>query len=406
MAQVNFTLDSEVLKGLFTADGRDEAFSGLVSVILNQVLNAQASEQVGAEPYERSAGRQNYRNGFRERVLNTRVGKLHLMVPRLRNGEFSTGLFERYQRSEQALLLTMMEMVVQGVSTRKVQSVTEELCGTSFSKSTVSTLCSKLDPAVEAFRNRPLEKGYPFVMVDAIFTKVREGGQVRSKGLMVALGVNEEGRREVLGFFCEDSESEPGWRHFFDALKDRGLSQVDVVVSDAHKGLVQAVRRCFQGASWQRCQTHFSRNVLDACPKRLKPEFHESLKSLYSADDYKTAVLIKNHIVERFLNSAPKAVKTLEEGFEDVLTVLSLPLSLRRRLRTTNGLERLNEELRRRERVIRIFPNEESICRLMGALLMETNEEWQTGRIYLNLAEYLAQKADKADTPKTLSAAS
>ena len=406
MAQVNLTLDSDVLKGLFTADGKDEAFGGLVSVILNEVLNAQASEQVGAEPYERSEDRQNYRNGIRERVLNTRVGKLRLMVPRLRNGEFSTDLFERYQRSEQALVLTMMEMVVQGVSTRNVQAVTEELCGTSFSKSTISALCSALDPAVDAFRNRPLEKWYPFVMVDAIFTKVREGGQVRSKGMMIALGVNEEGRREVLGFRCEDSESEPGWSKFFSSLKDRGLSKVDVVVSDAHKGLVQAVRKCFQGAAWQRCQTHFSRNVLDACPKRLKPELHESLKSLYSADDYKTAVLIKDHIVERFLESAPKAVNTLEEGFEDVLAVLSLPISIRRRLRTTNGLERLNEELRRRERVIRIFPNEQSIYRLMGALLMETNEEWQIGRMYLDLAEYLAQRVEKADTKAKLSAAS
>lgn len=406
MAQVNLTLDSEVLKGLFTADGKDEAFADLMSVILNQVLNAQAREQVGAGPYERSEDRLTYRNGYRERELNTRVGKLRLMVPRLRNGEFSTDLFQRYQRSEQALVLSMMEMVVQGVSTRKVRAITEELCGTSFSKSTISALCSALDPAVEAFRNRPLEKWYPFVMVDATFTKVREGGQVRSKGLLVALGVNAEGNREVLGFRCEDSESEAGWAGFFNSLKDRGLSEVDLVISDSHKGLVQAVRKCFQGATWQRCQTHFSRNVLEVCPKKLKPELHESLRSMYGADDYKTAVLIRDHIAGRFLESAPKAVETLEEGFEDVMAVLSLPLPLRRRLRTTNGLERLNEELRRRERVIRIFPNEESICRLMGALLMETNEEWQTGRIYLNLAEYLAQKADKADTPKTLSAAS
>jgi len=406
MAQINLTLDSEVLKGLFTAEGKDEAFAGFVSAILKQVLNAQASEQVGAGPYERSEGRQNYRNGSRERAFNTRIGKLRLLVPRLRNGEFCTELFKRYQRSEQALLLTMMEMVIQGVSTRNVQAVTEELCGTSFSKSTVSALCTALDPAVEAFRNRPLEKWYPFVMVDAIFTKVREGGQVRSKGLMIALGVNEDGRREVLGFRCEDSESEPGWSNFFSSLKDRGLSNVDMVVSDAHKGLVQAVRKCFQGTAWQRCQTHFSRNVLDACPKKLKPELHESLNSLYSADDYKTAVLIKDRIVERFGESAPKAVKTLDEGFEDVLAVLSLPPSIRRRLRTTNGLERLKEELRRRERVIRIFPNEQSVDRLMGALLMETNEEWLTGRVYLNLTEYLAQKTQGTDTKKELSAAS
>ena len=218
MAQINLTLDSEVLKGLFTAEGKDEAFAGLVSIILNQVLSAQASEQIGAEPYERNDERRTYRNGYRERELTTRVGKLCLMVPRLRNGEFSTDLFLRYQRSEQALVLSMMEMVIQGVSTRKVRAITEELCGVSFSKSTVSALCMALDPAVEAFRNRPLEKRYPFVMADAIFSKVREGGQVRSKGLMVALGVNEEGTREVLGFQCADTESETGWTGFFLSL--------------------------------------------------------------------------------------------------------------------------------------------------------------------------------------------
>ena len=406
MAQVNLTLDSEVLKGLFTAEGRDEAFAGLVSIILNQVLSAQASEQIGAEPYERSDERCTYRNGYRERERTTRVGKLRLMVPRLRNGEFSTDLFQRYQRSEQALVLSMMEMVIQGVSTRKVRAITEELCGVSFSKSTVSALCAALDPAVEAFRNRPLEKRYPFVMADAIFSKVREGGQVRSKGLMVALGVNEEGTREVLGFQCADTESETGWAGFFNALKERGLAEVDLVISDSHKGLVQAVRKCFQGTAWQRCQTHFSRNVLDACPNKLMPEMKEALRSLYEANDYKTAVIIRDRIAEQFLKSAPKAVKVLEEGFEDVIAVLSLPLSIRRRLRTTNGLERVNEELRRRERVIRIFPNEQSLIRLMGALLMEIHEAWQTGHVYLNLTEYLAQKTEPANDTVEISVAS
>lgn len=189
-------------------------------------------------------------------------------------------------------------------------------------------------------------------------------------------------------------------------MKDRGLSEVDLVISDSHKGLVQAVRKCFQGATWQRCQTHFSRNVLEVCPKKLRPELHESLRSMYGADDYKTAVLIRDHIVGRFLESAPKAVETLEEGFEDVMAVLSLPLPLRRRLRTTNGLERVNEELRRRERVIRIFPNEQSLYRLIGALLMEIHEEWQTGRMYLNLTDYLAQKSETVNTNRELSAVS
>jgi putative transposase len=388
MAQMNLTLDSEILKGLFTSEGRDKAFSELVSMILNQVLSAQASEQAGAEPYERSEERKAYRNGCRERKMNTRIGELQLKIPRLRNGEFSTELFARYQRSEQALVLSMMEMVVNGVSTRKVSTITEEMCGSSFSKSTVSALCSALDPAVSAFRSRPLDRHYPFVMADAIYMKVREEGAVRSKGLMTAVGVNEKGIREVLGFCCADSETEAGWTSFFQELKDRGLSEVDLVISDNHKGLVKAITRCFQGAGWQRCQTHFSRNVLDACPKKLQGEVKAALRSLYEASNYETAVLLRDGILAWLSRSAPKAAIILEEGFEDILAVLRLAPCLRRRLRTTNGLERLNEELRRRERVIRIFPNEGSLYRLMGALLIEIHETWQAGRIYLEISSH------------------
>lgn len=392
MAQINLTVDSELLKGLFTADGKEEAFAALVSSMLNQVLNAQASEQVGAQPYERSDERRAYRNGYREREMHTRVGTLQLLVPRLRNGEFSTELFQRYQRSEQALVLAMMEMVISGVSTRKVTAITEELCGSSFSKSTVSALCVALDPAISAFRERPLDRRYPFVMVDAIYTKVRENGRIRSKGLMIAIGINERGYREILGFCCADSETEAGWTAFFRQLRDRGLSQVDMVVSDSHKGLVKAVKQCFQGAMWQRCQTHFSRNMMDVCPKKLQPEMKAALKSLYEADDHTTATFLRDSMISRFQQEAPKAANLLEESFDDIMAVLSLPFTLRRRLRTTNGIERLNEEIRRRERVIRIFPNEESLYRLLGALLMETHDAWQFGKIYLDLTAFLSQQ--------------
>lgn len=295
-------------------------------------------------------------------------------------------------------MLAMMEMVVSGVSTRKVTAITEELCGSSFSKSTVSALCLALDPAVQAFRERPLEKRYPFVVVDAIYTKVRENGRIRSKGLMIAIGINEQGYREILGFCCADSETEAGWTAFFRELKDRGLAQVEMVVSDSHKGLVQAVKQCFQGSMWQRCQTHFSRNMLDVCPKRLQPEMKAALKSLYEADDHATAALLRDNMVSRFQEEAPKAANLLEESFEDILSVLNLPFSLRRRLRTTNGIERLNEEIRRRERVIRIFPNEESLLRLIGALLMETHDAWQSGKVYLDLAAFLSQQELLANT--------
>lgn len=261
--------------------------------ILNQVLEHQAMEQTGAALYERSEDRQAYRNGCRDRTLKTRVDTLTLTVPRLRDGNFSTELFARYQRNEPALVLAMMEIVVNGVSTRKVSAITEELCGTAFSKSTVSSLCEKLDPVVTAFRERPLEKIYPYLIVDAIYTKVREAGAVRSKGLLLAIGVNGEGYREILGFMAADTESEGSWGDFFSSLKDRGLMGVDLVVSDAHKGLVRAIGKHFQGAAWQRCQTHFSRNMLDVCPKKHQPTVKALLKSLYESVDHEAAKAVR-----------------------------------------------------------------------------------------------------------------
>lgn len=387
MAQLNITLDTELLHGLFTKDSKDEAFSKLLEVILNQVLLAQSSEQLGAEPYERSDERTAYRNGFRERELTTRIGAITLRVPRHRNGEFSTTMFQRYQRSEQALVLAMIEMVINGVSTRKIENITEELCGKSFSKSTVSKLCEHLDPIVMAFRNRPLEKHYPFVIVDAMYLKVRDDGRVHSKGLLIATAVNENGNREVIGFQVNDSESELSWGDFFGNLKQRGLSNVDLIVSDNHKGLVNAIKKHFQGTTWQRCQTHFSRNVLDKAPKKHQSNIKNCLRSMYQANDMDEARNILKATIGSFESKAPKAMLILEEGFEDVMAIMGLPDKYRKRLRTTNSIERLNEELRRRDRVIRIYPNEASVIRLMGSILMEQDEKWAS-RKYLIMDEY------------------
>lgn len=388
MAQLNITLDTDILHGLFTSNGRDEAFSKLLEIILNQVLDAQSVEQLGAERYERNDNRVGYRNGYRERDLTTRIGTITLRVPRHRDGEFNTDMFNRYQRSEQALILAMIEMVINGVSTRKIKMVTEELCGKSFSKSTISSLCQQLDPIVEAFRNRPLEKHYPFVVVDALYIKVRENGRVRSKGLLIAKGVNEDGYREILGFQLSDSESKSSWGELFSNLKNRGLQNVDLVVSDDHKGLVSAIQKHFQDASWQRCQTHFSRNVLDATPKKLQPEIKELLRQMYDATNIENARSIRDQIIELYEEKAPKAIAVLESGFDDVMAVICLPLKYRKRLRTTNSIERLNEEIRRRERVIRIFPNADSAIRLIGALLIEQDEKWSTGRKYFEMDDY------------------
>ena len=388
MAEFNITLPAEILHGLFLNNGRAEAISQLLATILNQVLMVQSSEQLGAAPYERTEERTAYRNGFRERELTTRVGTITLRVPRHRNGEFSTSMFERYQRSEQALVLAMIEMVINGVSTRKVESVTEELCGKSFSKSTVSSLCGRLDPHVKAFRNRPLDKHFEFLVVDAIYLKVREDKKVLSKGLLIAVGVDDEGQREVIGFTLADSESEESWGGFFCELKERGLKSVGLVTSDNHKGLVQAIRKHFQGTAWQRCQTHFSRNVLDKTPKKHQPEVKQCLNSIYNAKDLEEARRLLKETLSAFESDAPNAMKVLEEGFDDVMAVMSLPKKYRQKFRTSNGPERLNEEIRRRDRVIRIYPNGESVIRLIGALLMEQDERWTTGRKYLDMQDY------------------
>jgi putative transposase len=397
MAQYNITITEELLHGLFLSNGKDKAFSRLLEEIFNQVLLAQSSEQLGAQPYERTEDRKAYRNGYRDRSMTTRVGTLTLRVPRHRNGQFSTELFSRYQRSEQALVLAMMEMVVNGVSTRKVELITEELCGKKFSKSTVSELCKSLDPVVEAFKTRPLEDHYPFVQVDAIYLKVRENGRVESKGLLIAIGINEEGYREIIGFNLANSETEDSWGTFFNSLKERGLKDVRLVTSDNHKGLVNAVKKHFQGASWQRCQTHFSRNIIDHTPKSLQSEIKEDIKNLYAAVDLESARKYRDVIFTKYETKAPKAVAILDEGFDDITAVLSLPLYYRKRLGTTNGVERLNQEIRRRERVIRIFPNEASVIRLMGALLMEQDEKWQTGRKYLDMALYYREQGETAN---------
>jgi len=384
------------LHQLFLSNNKDSGIAALMESVLNQILQAQATEQLQAEPYERTVERKGYRNGSYPHQLTTRVGTITLRVPRFRNGQFSTEMFGRYQRSEQALVLALMEMVVNGVSTRKISQITEELCGTEFSKSTVSDLCQKLDPLVKAWNSRDLrDMPYPFVLVDALVLKIREEGRVRSRSAMIAIGINTEGYREVLGLMLGDSESEASWSEFFLWLKNRNLRGVDLIVSDDHKGLVKAVRQNFQGVSWQRCQTHFMRNILDAAPKSVEKELYPHLRAILDAPDIDTARLLLNQTLEAFEKKAPRAMQVLEEGFDDATAVLSLPEKYRRRLRTTNGVERLNEEIRRRERVIRIFPNRESAIRLIGSLLMEIDDKWAAGKKYLDMDEYLQWQKDQ-----------
>jgi len=393
MTQFNLTVNEEKLKDLLVKDG---GLRDLLEDVVNQVLEAQMSEYIGAKPYERTNERKAYRNGYRIRQLYTRVGPLTLQIPQTRDGGFSTAIFKRYQRSEQAFVLGLMEMVLNGVSTRKVTKVTEELCGVSFSRSTVSHLCKNLDRRVEAWNNRSL-KGvkYPFIIVDAMMTRARKDGAGRFVHALIALGINEEGHREILGLTLGDSESERSWSEMFSWLRKRGITGVDYVISDQHSGLTNAVRQHFQGAIWQRCQVHLRRNVFGDAAYYLRPQLAAGMKRIFKADDRDEAWKQYEKLVTDMTGKGSKALKTLERGLEDSLAILALPEKYRVRLRTTNMLERLHSELRRRERVIRIFPNEASVVRMIGALLAEQHEVWSTGRRYLDMTEYNDWKAEQ-----------
>ena len=361
----------------------------VVQMVLQEILEAEMTEHVGAAPYERAAGRKGHRNGHKPRALRTRVGTLNLLVPQDREGTFSTRLFARYQRNEKALCLALMEMYVEGVSTRKVKEVTEALCGTSFSKSLISSLAGSLDSELEAWRMRRLEaEAYPYLLVDARYEKVRIDGRVVSQGVLIVSGVRDDGMREILGVEVADTESEATYQEMFRSLKGRGLSGVELVVSDDHGGLKAAIARHFQGASYQRCQVHYARNLLGMVSYASRKELGADLRAIFAAPAREQALRLASSVANKWRKKGNEKVAChLEEHLEECLTCLSFPEGHRRRIRTTNGLERLNQEIKRRTRVVRIFPNREACLRLVSALAVEQSEEWVTGRRYLDMGE-------------------
>ena len=379
MAQLNITLNQEEIQALLLED-QGEAFKKILQSSLNRILQAESAEQLKAGPYERSGERTDSRNGSRDRDLNTRIGKITLHVPRHRNVPFKTLVFENYSRSEAALVASMAEMVVNGVSTRKVSRVMETLCGTSFSKSAVSEVCKDLDKAVNAFRTRPLEGDYPFLTVDATYFKVRENSRVISKAFMIAYGTNAEGHREILGFGVYANESGATWTDFLLGLKKRGLTGLLMITSDAHDGILNAIGKVFPSVPWQRCQFHFSRNITDKAPKKYQAGLRTELQELFNCKTLTEARKVRNRIMEDYRDVAESAVTCLDEGFESAMTVMLLPAWLRRFYRTSNQIERLNKELKRRSKVIGVFPNEDSVLRLMGSVLMERHDAIQAGR--------------------------
>jgi putative transposase len=367
----------------------------IVERVVQQLLEAEMTEHIGAAPYERGEGRTGHRNGHKPRALRTRVGTLNLLVPQDREGTFSTRLFARYQRNEKALCLALMQMYVEGVSTRKVTEVTEALCGTSFSKSLVSELAGHLDSELEGWRSRRLESdAYPYLFVDARYEKVRVDGRVVSQGVLLVSGLRDDGFREILSVEVSDTESEATYQELFRSLKARGLSGVELVVSDEHQGLKAAVARHFQGVAHQRCQVHYARNLLGMVSHAKRKELAADLRGIFAAPDRCSALKLASSVANkwRLEKDSEKVAEHVEERIEECLSCLAFPESHRRRIRTTNGLERLNQEIKRRTRVVRIFPNRGACLRLVSALAIEQSEEWLTGRRYLDMRELEEQR--------------
>jgi len=357
----------------------------LMKVAVQEVLEAEMEEALGAAKGERSAERQGYRSGYYNRKLLTRVGTLELRVPQDRQGRFSTEVFARYQRSEKALVAALVEMYVQGVSTRKVKAISEELCGHEFSASTVSELNKKLDEELARFAGQRLEEEYPYVILDARYERVREAGVVRSRAVLVAIGIDWQGRRRVLGVELANRESATSWKGFFLGLKERGLSGVQLVVSDQHEGLRRAVAEVLSEAVWQRCYVHFLRNALDYLPRKNADDCLLELRWLYDRRDGNEARQDLVAWLGRWSTKYPKLCAWAEENIEATWTFYRLPREHHKHMKSTNMLERLNQELKRRTHVIRIFPNEASCLRLIRALASERDDEWFDGACYLNM---------------------
>jgi len=374
---------------------RDEDFlQAALQALLQAALEAEMSETIGAEKGERTEARLSYRSGYYSRSLITRVGTLELRVPQDRGGRFSTELFQRYQRSEKALVGTLAEMYVQGVSTRKVKTVTEALCGHSFSASAISAINKSLDEALRAFAERRLSEPYPYLILDARYEKVREAGIIISQAVLIAVAVDGDGQRQIIGVDLANRESRTSWRDFLLGLKDRGLFGVEFVVSDSHPGLKQAIREVLPGAAWQRCYVHFLRDALDHLSRKLADDCLHELRWIY---DRRELVEVRRDIaawLAKWHARHSKLCDWVEENIEETLTYYRLPLQHHKHMKSTNMLERLNQELKRRTHVVRIFPNAESCLRLVRALAVETHENWLEATRYLNMDHWKEQKKE------------
>ncbi|WYP27577.1 IS256 family transposase [Alkalihalobacillus sp. FSL W8-0930] len=374
MTQFQFNLNMDTLKESVMNSSIEPVMKSMIVLILNEYMEKERDDYLQVDHYERSDLRKDHRNGYYEREMMYQIGRVKLRVPRTRSGEFSPSIFEKYLRCDQSFIMSMLEMFVNGVSTRRVNHIVQELCGETVSKSFVSSLTKKLDPLVREWAERPLNtEYYPYVFVDAMYIKVREHHKVVSKAVYIATAINENHSREILGLNVSHEESFEAWKAFFDQLKGRGLQSPKLVISDAHAGLRKAIQKEFIGTAWQRCTVHFKKNIIQSLPKNNMDEVKLDLKRIFQAINPKDARLFKDQFISKYADhpKLEKAIVKLEEGFDDSIQYMNEPHPYHVFLRTTNSIERLNQEIRRRERVIRIFPNTQSAFRLIGAVLMD-----------------------------------
>ncbi len=379
--------DSALLNSILQQlnDAGLDALLGGFATLLNEAMLRRRSEALGALPYERTDSRKGHANGFKPKTVETRMGPLELAVPQVRGDlQFYPSALDKGLRSEQALKLALAEMYVQGVSTRKVKAITEQLCGAAISSSHVSRAAKELDEGLQAWRERPLGT-YLYLYLDARYEKVRQDGQVQDAAVLIAVGVSPDGKRDILGASVALSEQEVHWRSFLQSLVQRGLQGVRLIISDAHTGLRAACRSVFGGVPWQRCQFHLQQNAQAYVSRRsMQGEVAEDLRTIFNAPDRATADDWLARTVKKYEPTASHLATWMETNIPEGLTVFHFPQSHRRRIRTANLLERLNQEVKRRTRVVRVFPNEASCLRLVSAILMEKSEAWLTGRTYLN----------------------
>ena len=382
--QLKDTLIDQIVKGLIGQG--TEGLKPVLELLMNAAMKIEREQFLGAASHERSEERRGYANGYKPKELQMRMGAVDLRVPQVRGLGFYPQSLEKGSRSERALKLAIAQMYLEGVSTRRVQDITEKLCGYEVSSTQVSRVTQELDEEFEKFRNRPIGAIY-YLILDATYLKVRHNGSVIDMAILLAYGVNAEGKREILGASASLSEAEVHWREFLQNLQSRGLRGLHLIISDDHAGLKNARRAVFPSVPWQRCQFHLSQNAQSYAPKQsMRGEIAEVMREIFNSPTLEMAIEMKRRAIEMYRKRAPEFAKWLEENIEEGLTVFQFPLEHRKKLRTSNGIERVNKEIKRRTRVAVLFPNPASALRLVTGILIEIHEEWVTGRQYLDMS--------------------